>query len=32
MKNQRNVVDDTEQVDRPLSTKERAKKARHEAY
>src|SRR5580658_1293019 len=32
MKNQRNAVDDTEQVDRPLSMKERAKKARHDAY
>ena len=32
MKNQRNAVDDTKQVDRPLLMKERAKKARHEAY
>jgi hypothetical protein len=32
MKNPRNAVGETEQVDRPLSMKERAKKARHEAY
>jgi hypothetical protein len=32
MKNLRNAVTDTEQADRPLSMKERAKRARHEAY
>src|SRR5580704_19668357 len=32
MKSPRNAVGGTEQVDRPLSMKERAKKARHEAY
>jgi|HubBroStandDraft_4_1064222.scaffolds.fasta_scaffold1007225_2 hypothetical protein len=32
MKNPYNAMDDTEQVVLPLSMKERAKKARHEAY
>src|SRR5271154_4324645 len=32
MKRPRNAVGETEQVDRPLSMRERAKKARHEAY
>ena len=32
MKTPRNAVAETGQVDRPLSMKERAKKARHDAY